>query len=488
MSICKKCGTEIEDNAKFCPKCGTPNLTEFSKKEDKQKLGKLEIISIVSIGICALFAIFKFAYIKNFADFLAGLITLIQIGVFLSYLLLNRQIIKTNKIYLKTIFIISGFVLVIPFTLLSNAKTDSHSSSDFSYTTEPETYDTYIWPDGELAKKLPEPESKIGKVVHDSYSSLYVKVSETTLEQYNSYISKCREEGFNVNYDKTDFYYYAENSEGYTLSVSFDDEKGLMSIDLSEPIEETTAASTIEKPTEKDTEETTEKEIFPLENAKRAAVVALNNAYSWDIYGDDENTIDKSKLHTYADLSGNYILVDSWGDWKEKDSDTWHVDNFKGTNDTDTSIEASLDVSYDGKNYIVSNITGSLGMVELSEIERTRSDKDVFLTVSPKLIKDDRNTEKKDKEKQKTSEAKAALNMFTAQDAFDNYGKKMYPYGFKSHWFLNSIASEQRDDGSWFFKVGVTVTNAFNVKQETVAEGIVSGTDDNPNVESFLIY
>lgn len=47
--ICKKCGTTIEDDAKFCPNCGTPIVK--SKSSPKKRSHKLLIALLIIIGI-----------------------------------------------------------------------------------------------------------------------------------------------------------------------------------------------------------------------------------------------------------------------------------------------------------------------------------------------------------------------------------------------------------------------------------------------------
>lgn len=79
------------------------------------------------------------------------------------------------------------------------------------------------------------------------------------------------------------------------------------------------------------------------------------------------------------------------------------------------------------------------------------------------------------------------LTKFYAQKAFEDYGAALYPYGFECHWIVNCINAEQYDDGSWFFKVGVTVENQYGNKVEGIAEGIVSGTDTSPTVTQFYV-
>lgn len=80
------------------------------------------------------------------------------------------------------------------------------------------------------------------------------------------------------------------------------------------------------------------------------------------------------------------------------------------------------------------------------------------------------------------------LTLYYAKKAFEEYGKKKYPYGFKCHWILNNIASEQSKNGtSWYFKVGVTIENAYGNKYDAIAEGTVSGNDYSQKVTGFYV-
>ncbi|MGO1058538.1 hypothetical protein ACTL32_05315 [Planococcus sp. FY231025] len=140
--------------------------------------------------------------------------------------------------------------------------------------------------------------------------------------------------------------------------------------------------------------------IFPVENAKRSAVVAITNGYAVDVFEEDGNTYDTSKFHSYADTSGNvdnyFMTVKSWGTWSAKDEKTWHVDSLILENSFGVIADAAVDVNFDGSKYVVSNINGTFGnpgvsadnLLDLSDIE---SGSDVpYLTVLPELIKNNR--------------------------------------------------------------------------------------------------
>lgn len=80
------------------------------------------------------------------------------------------------------------------------------------------------------------------------------------------------------------------------------------------------------------------------------------------------------------------------------------------------------------------------------------------------------------------------LSLYYAKKAFEEYGKSQYKYGFKCHWILNLIASEQSEDGkTWYFKVGVTIENAYGNKYDAIAEGIVTGNDYSQKVTNFYV-
>ncbi|MBR0576822.1 hypothetical protein KCG48_10820 [Proteiniclasticum sp. BAD-10] len=134
--------------------------------------------------------------------------------------------------------------------------------------------------------------------------------------------------------------------------------------------------------------------VFPVVNAQRAAVVLFTNYFATDVFAPDGNTYDVTKFHRYEDTSGNfykyYLRVIYTGDWTPKDKQSWHVEKIMLEHSFGNELIASLDVTYDGVNMIISNISGTFGKnVDLSEIE-TSSNASIFTTVSPEMIKNDR--------------------------------------------------------------------------------------------------
>lgn len=69
--------------------------------------------------------------------------------------------------------------------------------------------------------------------------------------------------------------------------------------------------------------------------------------------------------------------------------------------------------------------------------------------------------------------------------AFEKYGRNEYPYGFKCHWIMDLRVEKKVNDNTYYFMVGVTITNAFGVERKGVAHGIVVREGSNYYVDTF---
>ncbi len=106
-----------------------------------------------------------------------------------------------------------------------------------------------------------------------------------------------------------------------------------------------------------------------------------------------------------------------------------------------------------------------------------------YLIVPAKLIKNDRIQAEVD-----ALDHSGDLDKYAARTAFENHGKYLYPYGFDCHWILDLRSEAQSHvDGSWFFKVGVTITNQYGTERNAIAEGTVGGTTGNPIIKDFYV-
>lgn len=112
------------------------------------------------------------------------------------------------------------------------------SDADMSIQLEaPMEMTTITWPTSAAGKELPTPKSTTGKFSYEYDDNFFVYVGNTSRADYAEYINACSEKGFNVDYSKGDDYYYADNSEGWHISVRYEG-NNIMSIDIDAPSED----------------------------------------------------------------------------------------------------------------------------------------------------------------------------------------------------------------------------------------------------------
>ena len=78
------------------------------------------------------------------------------------------------------------------------------------------------WPNSDIAKLLPTPSSNIGNISWENSGGFVIYIGNTTKAEYNQYVNACSAKGFNVDYNKGDDYYYADNADGYHVSLRYE--------------------------------------------------------------------------------------------------------------------------------------------------------------------------------------------------------------------------------------------------------------------------
>lgn len=161
--------------------------------------------------------------------------------------------------------IIGLLMILMALSLAGCGKDDISATTTQTETEEAETYGVFEWPDTEIAKLVPVPKSNVGKIEWSHDYGFVIYVAEMTQDDYDEYVADCSELGFTAELDEGyseywDYYYYrANNSEGYHLSLSFG-EKGddVMWIRLDEPDDEVETTEDVAELTE--SEETSSSE------------------------------------------------------------------------------------------------------------------------------------------------------------------------------------------------------------------------------------
>lgn len=77
------------------------------------------------------------------------------------------------------------------------------------------------WPSAGAGSLVPAPVSTTGMIDSDSSGFFYAYVGETSAEDYAAYVDACSQAGFNVDYDRGDDWYGANNAGGVSLRIEF---------------------------------------------------------------------------------------------------------------------------------------------------------------------------------------------------------------------------------------------------------------------------
>lgn len=96
------------------------------------------------------------------------------------------------------------------------------SEEMYIYLNAPKAVGEFKWPASAIAGLLPVPQSNIGKVEWEADYGFVIYVSNTSVDDFNSYADECIEKGFDVDYRRGDTYYYADNSDGYHISLKYE--------------------------------------------------------------------------------------------------------------------------------------------------------------------------------------------------------------------------------------------------------------------------
>lgn len=81
-----------------------------------------------------------------------------------------------------------------------------------------ELHSTLNWPtDTTVAKILPKPDSDVGKIRLERDDYISAEIPDITNEQFNDYVNKCSDAGFNINFVKHETSYSADNANGFNV-------------------------------------------------------------------------------------------------------------------------------------------------------------------------------------------------------------------------------------------------------------------------------
>lgn len=166
------------------------------------------------------------------------------------------------------------------------------------------------WPSSDVAKLLPVPKSNIGSISWENSSGFVIYIGNTTKTEYNEYVNACSAKGFNVDYNKGDDYYYADNTDGYHISLRYEG-NNIMWIRADEPETEehnnTTSSTTDSTNSTTDDSNSNQNETITPFVESEAIKNLLFSVSSWD-------TIKEDSIKSSAENKGLEVDVDmGWG-------------------------------------------------------------------------------------------------------------------------------------------------------------------------------
>lgn len=93
------------------------------------------------------------------------------------------------------------------------------------------------WPNSDIAELIPQPKSLYGKVEWEHDYGFVIYIGNTTLSDYEDYVNSVYDSGFNIDYSKGDTYFWADNADGYHVSIDYEG-FNTMFVRIDEPDEE----------------------------------------------------------------------------------------------------------------------------------------------------------------------------------------------------------------------------------------------------------
>lgn len=186
----------------------------------------------------------------------------------------------------------------------------------------PEELGAFTWPNSDLAKLIPEPESTVGKVQWEYADEFFVYVGETSKEAFASYADKCSAAGFDVDYQKGDTYYRAYDEAGNYVSLDYAG-NNVMKIQMKAVEEE----ETVDETTSNEDDTSKEDSSDLVDGMKPEFKEAMDtyedfmNEYCdfMEKYAESDGT-DLGLIADYADYMSKYAdVVDAFEKWEEDD-------------------------------------------------------------------------------------------------------------------------------------------------------------------------
>ena len=281
--ICPKCGTQNDDNAKFCTNCGTvlsaksgvktvrlkckncDGIMQADKKNNilicpfcgsKELIVDSEAVALEKVRsaqklerekraseeeaarsfeksifrrVLIVFAFFSLMFSAmgfTSRSFICGIIALVQMILNLLAWMIGMRIIKARARHLPRALFLIGLFLIIPFLLFFDSPGSSRVSRSSSYE----------WGSTALTKLIEKPASEKGEVITSSDTLLSAYISDMTSAQYKDYVSSCIDRGFDQDPVREGNSYIAFDQNGTKLDLDYYESTKEMALRMNAPL------------------------------------------------------------------------------------------------------------------------------------------------------------------------------------------------------------------------------------------------------------
>lgn len=80
----------------------------------------------------------------------------------------------------------------------------------------------FNWPESEIGQIVPVPQSTYGKISWEYDSGFLIYIGNMSYENFSEYATLLHKSGFNINDRKGDYYFWADNADGYHISIEYE--------------------------------------------------------------------------------------------------------------------------------------------------------------------------------------------------------------------------------------------------------------------------
>lgn len=200
------------------------------EKKDKENTLKKKIINIwnklnvfekiTSILGIIVFVLLCFALIIDKDDLVR--VSVIQIiGITIAFLL-ERNIIKTNKKWIKYIILLICFLMLGTYVDYFKSSIIKQNSKNKSYDVNFKEEKTNIpWDQIILLDKIPKTKSDIGKIIYNSDEKLELKVNDIAIKDFYNYIEDCKIKGYTIDIEKEEYSFKAYSTDEFVLNLNY---------------------------------------------------------------------------------------------------------------------------------------------------------------------------------------------------------------------------------------------------------------------------